>query len=215
MFSVDASHIAPIAALTRLTELSLRDMPLDDRALEPLSALKGLRALDLGRDYFFDHLPMLRGDSLRHLSGMTQLETLLVGGPLQDGDASGDASLKHLAPLAALRRLDLNGSDIDGSGVAHLAGVPRLTELGLGNCQFIDNDGLAEVAKLGTLKSLDLSCDLEPPEGLDLSILNGLSGLESRNVRGLYVGEERCSDALAERLLGPLLQQGCRIQTDW
>jgi len=214
VLSIDASHIAPIASLTRLTDLSLLDMPLDDRALEPLSALKGLRALDLSRGYFFDHLPTLSGESLRHLSGMTQLETLLIGGLVQGGDESCDPSLTHLAPLAALKRLDLNDSDIDGSGVAHLAGIPRLTELGLRNCNFIENDGLAEVAKLGPLKSLDLSCDFQPPQELDLSILNGLSGLESLDVRGLYVGEERCSQALAERLLGPLLQQGCRIQTD-
>jgi len=74
-----------------------------------------------------------------------------------DNRAVSDASLRQLAPLTRLRRIDLFGASVSDSGAAALAAaLPSLTSLEL--CGgLITNVGCRHLARIGGLVSLNLS----------------------------------------------------------
>ncbi len=70
----------------------------------------------------------------------------------------GNDSLRYLAPLAQLQRLDLTSTKITGDGFADLAGMTKLTALTVGgfNRRDVKDDDLARIGELPALQDLTI-----------------------------------------------------------
>ena len=108
-------------------------------------ALEELRLLD---DFTADS--EVTGAGLAHLTGLTALEELGLG-----GTQVTDAGLAHLAGLTALEELYLRGTQVTDAGLAHLTGLTALEILDLGGTQVTDA-GLANLTGLPSLQRLVL-----------------------------------------------------------
>lgn len=88
-------------------------------------------------------------DSLRHLSGMTNLEWLL---DLRETQITDDG-LHYLSGLTTLDHLVLSDTQITGDGLRHLSGMTGLESLYLDNMQITDDDlkHLSGLTNLGNL----------------------------------------------------------------
>ncbi|MEX2121868.1 MAG: hypothetical protein WD847_19970 [Pirellulales bacterium] len=148
-----------------------------------------------------EHASQLR-ESLRHLSGLTHLRTLSLGGtPIEDADLVhisglrrlevlglhgtkiGDAGLEHLDSLANLQDLYLESTSVTDAGLASLAHLPRLKRLWLGGTKITD-DGMVHLAKLTRLEHLSLSyTQVGDEEVMRLASLTGLRTLDLWNTR--------------------------------
>jgi Leucine-rich repeat (LRR) protein len=124
---------AKLAALTKITDLSLYGTQIGDRGLAALRRLNHLQILRLDHtpitDAGLEHVGALTnlqqlylnstrvGDAgLAHLTHCSKLETLW----LADTQVT-DASLVHLKRLSHLRRVILDGTRVSETGVADLA----------------------------------------------------------------------------------------------
>jgi len=91
-------------------------------------------------------LSMLTGDAAEHVAGLT-----LPG--VEDED------LGHVSGLTGLQRLDLGGSYVTDAGLANLSGMSELNVLQIGGGTYpptISDAGMAHVARLGSLTELTL-----------------------------------------------------------
>ena len=75
---------------------------------------------------------------LRHLSGCTKLGFLRLEGTQIDG-----SGLAAIATLTGLRGIQLSESLIENEHLGILGGFPSLWYVGLARCPNIDDDGLA------------------------------------------------------------------------
>ena len=182
-----------LAGLHQLRKLTLHHCRLGD-GLRHVAGLK-LKHLSLVRSRFDDA-------SLAHLQGL----------PLQTIEFVGElTTLAHLPPLPSLRSLicsactkltdagligisthapnirslTLAGSAVTDAGLAHLAGLSQLTELGLSYCPFITGTGLKHIASL-LLTELDLQycSQLQPAlligiQRASLTIMTSSPGVET------------------------------------
>ena len=89
-------------------------------------------------------------DGLKHLSGLTNLQVLI----LWDIDV-GDDGLKHLSGLTNLEALTLEGTQVTGDGLKHLSGLTNLGTLHLEGKKITD-DGLKHLSGLTNLLWLSL-----------------------------------------------------------
>ncbi|HEX7379930.1 MAG TPA: hypothetical protein VF278_22595 [Pirellulales bacterium] len=126
--------LATIGALSELTQLTLCESVISDAGLVHLAELHKLEYLDLGyhhdRISSLSHLPItddglvclaglrrlkyldlsgssIRGEGLRHLTGLTELEDLNLG-----ETKLTDAALPYLAQFPRLKRLDIHGTAV-------------------------------------------------------------------------------------------------------
>jgi hypothetical protein len=161
--------------LPRLSTLDLQQTAAGDQAIAALRGLNSLRDLKIGSDALSDHGLKMIGDlvSLRTLTlgqestritdagfadfwRLVNLEQLSIAGPAVSGQGFGP-----LAELPQLRRLYLNHRRWHGAAAQHLADMPKLTELSIGDRSaggpngFTDQS-LLELAESRSLKKLTL-----------------------------------------------------------
>ena len=111
--------IADIAAVPKLRKLTLwwsGHEGVNDDHLAPLAACRHLEELKIGA------YPTLTDQSLKHLTSLTNLRTLVLG-----GENLTDDGLKQLASLKQLRELDIQGTLSDGSVLDVLKAAPLET----------------------------------------------------------------------------------------
>ena len=152
---------------TALTELDLRGKGLTDGEIVPLAKMTNLKILQLDGNHLTDLSP---------LAGLTQLETLHLG-----GDAGGNESLQDLSPLAGLtnlKELYLPASSLSDLGpLASLTGLERLA-LRDGEAH---TSGVTDLSPLaGFTQMQDLYLMVGTLDSLDF--LSGMSELESLRI---------------------------------
>ena len=163
----------PLAALTDLTSLNLRDTGVND--LSALTKLTGLTSLDLGGTQVSDLSPLAGLTNLTSLDlGSTQVSDLspLTGLKSLTSLQLSRTPLKDFSPLAgltALTSLDLLGTQ--GRDLTPLAGLTSLTSLNLG---FTRVRNLSPLTRLTGLTWIDLG----GTQVFDLSALAGLTSLK-------------------------------------
>lgn len=165
---VSDEDLAPLAELTSLEALFLRNTPIGDDGLKHLAALEELRRLDLSGTRVTDsgmrvicrlsrlerlwlEDTQLRGDWLVHARSLPRLELLALS-----RSAIVEKNLVQLANLPSLSTLRLEDTAVTDAGLAHLAPLTHLNgSLYLAGCP-ISDDGLDHLALLTRLKLLDL-----------------------------------------------------------
>ncbi len=141
--------------------------------------------------------------SLEALAGLTQLETIELGG----GGSILDDELRHLTQLQKLTSLTVRLKGEAGAGCAHLSGLKSLNSLSLRGCKVNEQGALAlmrldnlvtlqldrglddtnqgllrHIADMKNLKSLALTAGVVSKEGfMQLAALNRLEKLELTN----------------------------------
>ncbi len=179
---VSDTGIAAIAGIPNLQSLDLSgaetgevSMQYTDAAIKSLASAQKLQTLVLGRSQF------ISPEQLRILASLKQLEVLKLGqcGDLNDDSLSAilafpnlrvlqlgqawhvtDAGLKHLGLLPKLEWLSIDGSHIQGTGLAQLADLKAL------QCLIVTNTGvpmvsLAGCSALPALTELRVGCQHE------------------------------------------------------
>jgi hypothetical protein len=157
----------------KITRLSLISKATDS-TLALLKHLPDLQTLDLSFTSIGD-------EGLAHLSDRVNLKHLNLS-----RTRITDAGLKHLRDLTNLESLDLSMNAptvarIKGPGLAHLAGMLRLTDLRLDMSFGIDDASLAYLKDLRALKSLNLESTKVSDAGL--IHLKGLTKLTKLNLQ--------------------------------
>jgi len=110
-----------ISGLTKLEELIIdpaKDSPLRDEDMACLAQLKNLRNLQ----FVWPNKNGIGDQGLKHLAGLTNLDTLVVGSNLTD------EGLGHLKNMSKLYRLTIFG-DFTDQGLRHLEGLKGLSIL--------------------------------------------------------------------------------------
>ncbi len=191
---VDQGWLEALAQLEGLEHLELKDAELSD--LTPLGALKGLRSLHLTKC----RLPGGQLDSLGELGleslglfgckGLTcgdldelplSLRELDLGWLSVEGETQ-----PQLERLEALELLDLSCADFQSEGL--LGRLPRsLTNLGL---VAVPLESTLDLARLTSLRRLDLSQGLVSPQRLDLQPLAALRSLRELTLKNTWVEDE-------------------------
>ena len=185
---------------------------LGDRATALLAKRTDLRGLS----YIRDDKGGFTGESMRLLATMTSLEELRLGNVMKwDG-----AGMARLAKLVNLRKLDISSAPVADDGLAVLAQMPalrdlelvglrkfgtkglehvaackHLTRLRLTGCDQLTDRQLTAVAKLTTLRELDVTQTQFGERGV--TALAPLANLER-----LYLGKCEFSATAARSLSG-------------
>ena len=115
--------------------------------------------------------PKVTDDSLAHLSGLTDLETLELG----HNETVNDEALRHLSGLRNLKTLYLYHTPVRGTGLLHLVGLPKLASLSMSRASLTD-EGLEHIGKMSRLKWLRLDHTHITDAGI--AHLAGLNNLE-------------------------------------
>ncbi len=149
------------------------------RVSQALALLPSLRSLTVGgavQDISLASL--LQQPTLKRLQSLSLSYT-----------AVSDAGLAAVTQLCSLKRLRLVGNhQINGNGLAHLAGLEDLQELSLMFCEGTTDVGFARAGVLGSLRELDIS--FTAISGSGLQGLIDWPQLESLNLTGcLGVGD--------------------------
>lgn len=185
--------IARLADCRKLRHLTLFECPFTDKGLAELGRLDALERLEifnaklttsglssLNKLTRLENLRFSRvspGDAHMDLSGLVNLRSLIIGSgfsgpPLRDADLAclanlknlqsfqmdfcrgiGDAGLAHLAGLTRMTRLSIGGNLTD-AGLAHLAAMDHLQSLTIaGN---ITEQGILQLAKNQALGTIDV-----------------------------------------------------------
>jgi hypothetical protein len=168
---LDDRALVPIEKLSRLTSLKLQTPGVTDAGIDHLLPLAGLSTLALEQ-------AALGPAGLKKLAGLSKLEDL----SFLECQTLSDEAVAQLAPLAALKRLSLRGTPIDGSSLASLraAGLEKL-DLSQTN---VGDKALGPLARWTALKWLNLWCTQVGDGGLKhLAGLPKLAWLNLDNVR--------------------------------
>lgn len=131
-----AKHVRELRVLTAMRAT------MDDSTLKLLSTQTELRRLDVWDTEVTD-------EGVKAMSTLTKLEDLWFG-----SSKLTDDGLVGLKSLISLRKLSL-GDSISGAGLAHLADLTELREVGLHGIEVTD-DGIASLKKLKHLEVVNL-----------------------------------------------------------
>jgi hypothetical protein len=135
-----------LPAFPELEELWLQRSQATDRAMRFVGRLKELKSLWIW--YASD----LSDAGVAELQGLHQLETLFIS----DGMLRDD-TLKVLAKLPRLQKLQLQGNGFTDHGLKNLSGLTQLTNLWLGlGSGGITDEGLQSLSSLVNLQELEL-----------------------------------------------------------
>lgn len=168
--------IAHLEELPNLEYLDLRDTRMTDEGLKHFAAMNRLESLVLEGSQFTDN-------GVEHLEGCLQLRALQLRLPQMT-----DQGLQKIQGLSRrLRILQIGGSRVSDAGLAQLAELQSLEQLGLNNLA-ISDDGLKQLQGLKTLYVLNLS--RTPISDAGLVHLRGLA-----NLRDLVLSESRVTQA--------------------
>jgi hypothetical protein len=179
------------------TSDELAKVPDDCRALQvphadaariaSLSRLRALERLDLSAlpGQWPDAVPLTE-ESLRAVATLTTLRELR----LRLRSELQSPWLAHLAALPQLETLLLDYVPIDDAGAAELAKLPSLRRLDLGFSSALTDQGVRELASMPGLRSLSLrGCGQVTAKGLsELGRLHELEMLDLGSVAGLAAG---------------------------
>jgi hypothetical protein len=154
----------------------------DDRLLEPLPTLVGLRTIMLER------VPGLRNDQLAFLKGCNALQVVGLGGNSQI-DGSG---LKHLVELPELRVLYFGSTNFDTKMAESISGLGSLNLLDI-NTSLISDDALISIAKIKSLRDLCLTNNAITD--------SGIQHLKGMDIETLRLNETDVSDGCIDSLL--------------
>lgn len=146
---------------------------ISDDGLKALAACTALKVLAL------DELTFVGTDGIAALTGLANLEELYVGGTIVDDD-----SCSVIAGFPKLKKLRLARNQISDIALNTLSECKQLEELDLSEDSLITNDGMAFLAKLTSLKKLNLWRVQISDEGvLMLAPLNQLEWLNLDNTK--------------------------------
>jgi hypothetical protein len=121
-----------------------------DQGLHNLTAWKELYGLNL------NSCSGITNDGLKHLKDLDGLRDLwLIQAKSVPGIGITDAGLAHLAHLGELTNLGLKGLLITDDGLVHLQSLQALVQLGISNCPITDT-GLMYLRSLRSLRKLTL-----------------------------------------------------------
>ena len=187
----EIADVAPLASLKSVSELNLRGNRISD--LSPLSGMTELQKLLLNGNPIIDVAP---------LAGLQWLETLNLSATWVD----------DLTPLADLKRLivleigSLGTTYVGGmvSDLSPVAGLSRLSKLGLHGHRVTD---LSPLAELTELHDLDLSFN----PIADLTPLAGLEGLQYLKLRYTSINDADLSALAGLKRLRTLALDGVTL----
>jgi len=170
---VTDEKMVPIGRLVQLIDLSIGGSEVAE-GLVHLKGLKSLRFLSLQGNRREDI-----DDSLRYISGLTELEELNLR-----ETAVSDAGLAHLSGLTKLRKLNLlmNRGGISDAGMAHLKNLKSLEEIILPG-EGVGDVGLAYLAELESLKSINAGVNVTDKGLAAISKMKSLDNLEINSKR--------------------------------
>jgi internalin A len=155
-----------VTNLESLEDLCLGRTRVTDAGMTLLGGMTNLKKLCLAINNVTDV-------GLSHISGLPQLEELDIS-----MCRVTDEGLVVLKRMPRLRRLNLGSNNLSNAGLMHLRELSQLEELNLHFNRRITDDGLAHLATLTNLKTLDLSYTTTSDEGLaHLRALRGLRRL--------------------------------------
>lgn len=184
------AHLELLREQTAIHTLLANNSQITDAGLETLTAFRGLRWLEL-RDS-----PQVTDAGMRHLHGLTKLETLM----LRRTKVSDDGMI-HLRDKKQLQMLDLGMTKVTGKGLRHITASTQLRELHFwGNA--IDDASLNAIQEMTQLKKLDLGG--APITDAGLKHLRRLSELEQLGLRGAEVSDEGLREIASHTLLREL-----------
>jgi len=186
-----------IAELTSLTSLALRNTLIGDKGIAHFTTLKSLKVIDLRvssqvSDASMEtlaKLPALRAVRVNHVTNLTDagITGLLAIPQLTELDIRNcrgitEAGIEQLAKKDTLRTLKVGGPDVDDDVLGVIAGMDKLVNLSLDNCDMTD----AGVSGLGKVPLVDLTIYQAPSvtdAGLEvLANYNDLQRLTLRDV---------------------------------
>ncbi|XP_071910883.1 uncharacterized protein [Coffea arabica] len=141
--NVTASCLDPISAFRHLKVLNLGFNDVTDACLVHLKGLQGLRKLHLSDTE-------VGSEGLRHLSGLTNLEEINLA-----FTSVTDGGLEKLSQLTNLKSLNLDAPQITDHGLEMLTGLTEVTHLDLFGAHISDS-GVNCLSYFKNLQSLDL-----------------------------------------------------------
>jgi len=122
-------------------------------------------------------------EQLSRLNGKVTRDKSLPGTPVVEirlfNKDTTDGDLKELASFTELRKLDVTGTAITGTGVSHLAGLTKLEDLQM-SFAAVNDAGMKEIAKLTSLKVLNVLNTKITDDGV--KALAALTDLEDLNI---------------------------------
>ena len=186
--------IAPRGEAYGFARLDLYDCPVSDAGLKRLDTLTNLEEIDLGglgqnREGYGDgamrmpaRLPKLRRLGLWESkvtdAGLAELVNCRSLTHLElNGTKVGDAGLAKIVGCQSLTYLRVEDTKITDAGLVHLAKLPQLETLWIGENEGVTDEGLKAIGRLVNLTVLDLMSTKISREGL--AQLSGLKKLKT------------------------------------
>jgi len=153
--SVTSDGMVHLAGMTDLTKLNLMRTHIDDKGLESLAGMKKLRDLRL-RGTSID------GSGLKHVLGSK--DTLVY---LDISETPfGSEGMPTIAEFKNLETLEMWAALIRDDDVPNLLGLTKLRDLSLEQCSRLTSAGLAKLAALPSLESLNIKQTRIDDDGL-------------------------------------------------
>jgi hypothetical protein len=146
--NVTDKGLVKLAGLKSLTDLNVFHADVTIVGLNQLNSLSNLARLDVH--------DLRRGGAVLNLSGLTSLESLMLGFARKSAEAFTDTDLMCLSNLRRLTDVQIGPCDFTDKGMAHLAGLTNLERLNVGGSRLTD-DGLKYLANTRKLDLLHIS----------------------------------------------------------
>ncbi|XP_027066944.1 uncharacterized protein [Coffea arabica] len=166
--------VSYLEGLSNLISLTVEGCNVTASCLDPISAFRHLKVLNLGFNDVTDAC-------LVHLKGLTRLESLNL-----DSTRVGDGGLANLVGLQGLRKLHLSDTEVGNEGLRHLSGLTNLEEINLSFTSVTDG-GLEKLSQLTNLKSLNLDAPQITDHGLEM--LTGLTEVTHLDLFGAHISD--------------------------
>ena len=161
-----------------------------------LSRLKTLPKL---RELHIEYTNSVTPAGLAHLGELKSLEKLSLSAANADGPRLGDAAIRSVVGLPALRELSVMECGMTDAGAKLLEQMPQLTGLDLYGERRLTDTALESIGKLSRLKSLSLTCydgsQALGRMGFSAAGIRRLGGLKELETLGL-IGHEVPADGL-------------------
>ena len=168
----------------------------DDRTLQTLAELKGLRWLALTGTAVSDQ-------GIASLTSLPTLERLWLG-----QTQITNSGLKHLAALPSLTHLAIEATPTSDQGLAFLVGLPKLKSLSLGSPLFTAF-GLRQLQRAQLAEYLYL--DRLPVDDNVLAAIGELSQIRTLSLRQTAITDNGLRSLSQLRKLKELRLDGCRL----
>lgn len=146
--NVTDKGLARLAELKSLTNLYIAHADITISGLNRLNSLSNLTRL-----HAYD---LRRGGAVLDLSGLANLEDMILSFGRKSSDAFTDADLVCLAGLKRLKGLQIGPPDFTDNGIAALSGLVRLEKLNIGGATLTD-EAFKHIANMKRLELLNVS----------------------------------------------------------